>query len=210
MKKVLLKISLSVFCVLFATVIFAQEQKGNIEFGVKGGLNLSHMNKASFKIHPGIHAGVFAEYTLNNFLGIQGELLYSMMGAKENYSAIYLEESYDAEETYKNNYIVLPVLAKLYVTKSLSLDLGPQFGYMVSAKVKRNIDGTSEFMESGTFDYYDGVDNKFDTSFAIGLSYKLGNRFDISGRCNLGLTKLDNGYNSKNNVFQFGIGYRFK
>lgn len=209
---VMKKISLSIFCVLVANVIFAQ---GSTEFGVKAGLNLANMHEFSKNMRPGIHAGVFAEYTFNDFIGIQGELLYSMMGTRDN-NFLFLANPYysysssvvKAKATYKYNYIVLPVLAKLYVAKGLSLDLGPQFGYLISAKTEENIDG-----RLSTWNDYDYIDNKFDVAFAMGFSYKLSNRFDVSGRYNLGFTKLDKGYddyNSKTNVIQFGIGYRFK
>ncbi|MDR2910020.1 MAG: PorT family protein [Bacteroidales bacterium] len=209
MKKILGKISLLIFCVLISTVIFAQN---GIEFGVKGGLNLAHQNlahkkQASLKIHPGIHAGIFAEYTLNNFVGIQGELLYSMMGSEEEYSWPIPDTDNlgNAKIIYKNDYVVLPIIAKLYVIKGLSLDLGPQLGYIISAKDKINKNG-----ETTTTNYYDIVDGKFDVAFAMGLSYKLSNRFSVSGRFNLGITEFNNGYDLKNNVAQFGIGYRLK
>jgi len=206
------KTILLAFYISISTVIFAQ---GGIDFGIKGGLNLAHLHKSSFKIRPGIHAGVFADYTINKYFGIQGELLYSMMGAKEKYAVMdgyydvdgYVYKGYyDVKATLKNDYIVLPILAKLYMAKGFSLDLGPQFGYMISKKEKINISGD----KPATWYYPNGVDNKFDIAFAMGLSYKLNKRFDISGRYNLGLTDVGNGYKSKNNVIQFGIGYRLK
>ena len=206
------KTILLTFCALISTAIFAQS---NTKFGIKTGLNLAHQTRELYHIRPGIHAGVFADYTINKFFGIQGELLYSMMGAKHEYAYSYVDygvdgyytgtDPYYVKATYKNDYIVLPILAKLYMAKGFSLDLGPQFGYMISEKEKRNISGN----EPAAW-YYRTVDNKFDIAFAMGLSYKLSNQFDISGRYNLGLTKIGNDYKSKNNVIQFGVGYRLK
>jgi len=189
------KLTILAALIIMSASVFAQ----GIEFGAKAGLNLASQTKiiGSTKMCPGIYAGFFSDYTINNFFGIQGELLYSMMGVKETGLDGLLGGN---TITNKADYIVLPVLAKLYVAEGLSLDLGPQFGYMISAKKKS---------PSGTINVYDGVDKKFDVSFGMGLSYKLNAKFDISGRYNLGLTKIEDYSDSKNSVIQFGIGFRF-
>ncbi len=181
MKKIIL---IAALFTVSASAAFSQ----NIEWGAKAGLNLSTVTKVDdSKMRAGFYAGVMAEHVINDFWGIQGELLFSQMGTK-----------YDGTDiAEKNSYIVLPVLAKLYVAPLLSIDLGPQFGYMISAQYDDH-------------NVYKDVDNKFDVSFAMGLSYKIGGRFDITGRYNLGLTKVGEGDESgKNSVLQFGVGYRF-
>ena len=189
------KITILAALIIMSASVFAQ----GIEFGVKTGLNLASQTKitGNTEMCPGIYAGFFSDYTINNFFGIQGELLYSMMGVKKTGLKGLLDGS---TITNRTDYIVLPVLAKLYVAEKLSLDLGPQFGYMISAKEK---------FPTETINVYDDVDKKFDVSFGMGLSYKLGSKFDISGRYNLGLTKVEDYYDSKNSVIQFGVGYRF-
>ena len=207
------KIILLSFCISISTVIFAQ----GAEWGVKTGLNLASQTTDAFsdKVRSGIYAGLFAEHRFNKFFGIQGELLYSMMGSRIQYHKSYSLEYGDYDgygpwgditDTYKTDYIVLPVLAKLYVLKNLSLDLGPQFGYMVSAKIKTKAEGLKEFSSN----YYDIVNRKFDVSFGMGLSYRLNSKIDISGRCNFGLTDISDYSKLKNNVIQLGVGYRIK
>ena len=180
--------------VLFlSTSVFAQ----GFEWGVKAGLNLASITKTDeAKMRTGLHAGVFGEYFVNDFFGIQGELLYSMMGAKGKEAGITV--------TSQTDYIVLPILAKIYLMENFSLDLGPQFGYMVSAKLKA-ASGSS----SGSGSYYDMVDNKFDLSVGMGLSYKLPYNLGVSARYNLGLTEINEGSDPKHSVIQVGISYRF-
>ena len=200
-------IFLTIFALTSASA-FAQD----IEFGAKAGLNLATQPKIpNNNMRPGLYAGMFADYTFNDFVGLQSELLYSMIGTNYSYD--------NFSGSYKTDYIVLPVLVKLYVAKRLSLDLGPQFGYMVSDKRKYII---TDF-------YY----KKFDVSFGMGFSCKITNKFDLTGRYYLGLTKImkDSGtrsdikcltgtcdyvrFNSdiyediRNSVIQFGISYRF-
>jgi hypothetical protein len=126
----------------------------------------------------------------NKVIVLKQTMNHSQMGVKQ----IFGDESY----TMKTDYLVLPVLAKLYVLPQLSVDLGPQFGYMLSAK---DSEGES---------YYDmeGL-KKFDVSFAAGLSYKICDKFDVSARYNLGLTKIQDESDQKNGVISFGVGYRF-
>ena len=180
--------------VLFlSTGAFAQ----GFEWGVKAGLNLATITKTDeAKMRAGLHAGVFGEYFVNDFFGIQGELLYSMMGAKG--------EELGVTFTSQIDYIVLPILAKVYLMENFSLDIGPQFGYMVSAKIKAAA-GSS----SGSGSFYDQVDDKFDLSVGVGLSYKLPYNLGVSARYNIGLTEIEKGAESKNGVIQIGISYRF-
>ena len=210
------KIILLAFCISISTVIFAQ----GTEWGVKTGLNLA--GRATYihylsdkKVRPGIYAGLFVEHKFNKFFGIQSELLYSMMGGRGIYqepiewdptAGLFPQYNPNPEITITNkaDYIVLPILAKLYVTKNLSLDFGPQFGYMISAKLKSQVE-----LFNGS--YYDSIyNNNVDVLFGIGLSYKLNSKFNISGRCNFGLVDVVDNSRVKNNVIQVGVGYKLR
>jgi hypothetical protein len=194
MKKVILLAAVAVM-----TTVGANAQ--GFEWGVKAGVNVAVQTEiatlpgqtgAGDSDHPriGFYAGAFAEKPINQFLGIQAELLYSQMGHNLKVGGV--------SNGYKTDYISLPVLAKLYVWKELSLDLGPQFGYLISAQ---DGDGDSYYNDQGL--------KKFDMAFAAGLSYKIVGRYDVSARYNIGLTKLYDHGDAKNGVFSFGVGYRF-
>lgn len=190
------KIILAVAVVFFSTSAFAQ----HFEYGVKAGLNLATVTNTDgqAKFRPGIHAGAFAEYVINDYVGVQAELLYSMQG--------YRMKEDGATATVKLDYIVLPVLAKIYVVpEKLSLYVGPQFGYMVSAKIKAEVDGNS--VTENIYDN-DGL-KKFDVSASMGLSYRLPYNLEVSAGYNLGLTKIGDGGDAKNSVIQIAVGYRF-
>ena len=190
------KLIVLVILLVISASIFAQ----GIEFGAKAGLNLATVTKSGGdKMRTGIHAGMFAEYTFSDYVGLQGELLYSMMGSK--WGVVDAMAGSNGTIINKTDYIVLPVLVKLYVLERLSLDLGPQLGYMVSAK--------SKYPGAGSVSYYHNVDNKLDISFGMGLTCKVTSKFDLTGRYNLGLSKIREGFDYKNNVILFGIGYRF-
>lgn len=161
------------------------------EWGIKGGANiawqkgdnslLDYINEALHVIVPDMeedfvrtrartdfYAGLFAEWTFNHRFGLQGELLYSQMGSKYKLG--------DYTFTAKVNYALVPVLLKLYMFENFSVDLGPQFGALIS---------TGD--EGGRGDMgYMGID----AFFVAGLTYKFANYFDVSARATFGLLNV--------------------
>lgn len=188
------KIILLAAAALFTTGAFAQ----GIEWGVKAGVNIAKQTKVTnAKARTGIYAGVFGEYVASDYFGVQAELLYYQTGVKSHLKA----DNVDLKSTAINNYLVLPILAKFYVLEGLSIDVGPQFGYLVSAKAKQG--------SKSPVGVYESMKKKFDMAAVLGLSYKVAGHFDVSARYNLGLAKISKTDKVKNNVVSLGVGYRF-
>lgn len=184
------KMFLIAVAILFTTVTFAQNRP---QFGVKGGLNIASESTedGSTDSRAGIHLGLFMENQIARMIDFQPELLYSMQGG----------ESQGTVDRF--DYITLPLIFKFYTGQGrrFSIDVGPQFGYMISAKY-----------ESGgnTVNLYDNDRlKKFDASLGVGVSYKLNGGFDLGIRFLSGMTKLYEGIDNKNSVVQIGAGYRF-
>ena len=191
MKKIILVVS----AVLLSTGAFAQER--GFEWGIKAGLNLANVTKVDdAKFKPAFAAGVFGEYVINDYFGVQAELLYAMEGYKLKEGGIDL--------TDKRDYIQLPIFAKFYILKGLSIDVGPRFGYALSGK----FDGTvAEGVDKQYYDK-DGF-KKFDVSAVLGASYKFQFGLDVFARYNLGFTKVFDKSDVKNGAVLFGVGFRF-
>jgi hypothetical protein len=87
------------------------------------------------------------------------------------------------------------------VAKGLAVKLGVQPGFNVNSKslIKTAVGNLSQ-QESDV--------KSVDFSIPVGLSYEF-NNFVIDGRYNFGLTKVYDGSDSKNSVFQITLGYRF-
>ncbi|MDR2651691.1 MAG: PorT family protein [Prevotellaceae bacterium] len=180
-------IILAITAIVLATSASAQKK---IEFGVKAGLNLAqeYTEDGSTSARIGLQAGVFAEFFISNRLGLQPELHYSMQGGK------------DDDGTEKFDYVNLPIILKIYVLKrDLSIDVGVQPGYLLSAK------------RVGTYagDYYDRLDNKLDVAIALGASYKFAERFHVGLRYNYGTIKYAKSIEHRNLVSQLFVGVRF-
>ena len=171
------------------------------QLGVKGGLNIASEvasqgnNSSQTNSRIGIHLGFFMELPISAKIAFQPELLYSMQGGS------YQDGGYTY--TDKIDYINLPLLFKFYVWQQrLSIDVGPQFGYMISAKVSSGGESVS---------IYDSEDlKKFDASLALGLSFKLTDKIDLGLRGTAGLTNVYEGdVNYTNSVSQLSIAFRF-
>lgn len=207
MKKLLLIFS------LLALMSQTNAQEKNIQLGAKAGLNLASLtgDLDGTKGRTSFHLGGMAEIPMTDKLSIQPELLFSSQGAKDGDASLIF------------NYLNIPVMGKYYVTEELSLEVGPQFGYLLSANFKYETDGgdnpntetndeRSNTKASETEDVKDDV-KSIDFGLNIGLGYKMENGINFGARYNLGLANANNIEGSsetfKNGVFQISIGYFF-
>ncbi|MCX2838303.1 porin family protein [Salinimicrobium sp. MT39] len=195
MKKSILFIAAMVFSTTFVT---AQEF---VYFGAKGGVNFSTFSGDGWSdfedesARTAYHLGLVAEIPLSDRFSIQPEVLYSAQG----YDIVEIEDGNDLE--HKLDYVTVPVMAKFYLVKGLSLEAGPQFGFLADHEI-----GTGE----NDVDVSDDNINKFDLSLGLGASYKF-NNFFLYGRYNAGMTDIYDieGVEAKNSVVQAGIGFLF-
>ncbi|MDR2065913.1 MAG: PorT family protein [Prevotellaceae bacterium] len=191
-----------------------------IKFGAKAGVNLSTFtNTEDAKMKFGFHAGGFAEFMISNRISIQPELLYSTQGAIYSYSYSYLDENeeddiinVDVDETINLDYINLPVLLKVKLIEGLSLEVGPQIGFLLSAKNKLEEKENGVKVLSETEDIKDQY-KTFDVTAVLGLSYTFAEKFIAGVRYNFGLTTVikqaEENHNPKNGIIQISLGYKF-
>ena len=233
MKKIIL--TSLMLCSAFA---FSQE----IKFGAKVGLNISSLrgnypaeiDETKSKI--GFHIGGFAEYSINDKFALQPELLLSTQGGSSEVIEYYGGGTYfeSFKQTPKLTYINLPIMLKYKVIEKLSIEFGPQIGYLISAKSKwEYVDSTDpsenetievDLINDGTYTFGGTTvqvkpkTNRLDFGLNIGSSYDVTDKFFVQARYNLGLTVFDknstagsstNSWDLKNSVIQISTGYRF-
>jgi hypothetical protein len=204
MKKTLIIISLSIFIL---TTLTAQEK---IQFGAKGGINITNMKKVEHfydtKSKTGFHIGLLAEIPFGTKFSIQPEILYSTHGVNGKVALLYSPfpdspEPQPLSGEFKLNYIQVPILAKIYLVKNLSLELGPSFNFLVLGEENYSTISNSD------------IGRDFEFSGILGLSHKLNSGLFGSIRYVNGFTSaLDRGVPSEDAInygFQFGIGYMF-
>jgi hypothetical protein len=192
MKNLILIFSLIIFS---GTIVKAQE---SVLFGVKAGVNFTNMNSDSFSdnnTRTGFHLGLLAEIPITNRFSIQPEVLYATQGTEAD--VIMLGSSPRTTE-YKLDYIQVPLLAKIYLTESLSIEAGPSFNFLVNEEI-----GGEETDLGSSFEF----------GGAIGASYKFIGGFFGDVRYINGFTDAFDSDNDtisiKNNGFQVGVGFMF-
>ena len=212
MKKLLLTAAIAVF-------ILSSVNSQDITFGAKAGINIANLDvtDANIDSRTSLHLGVTAEFEISDTFSIQPELLYSAQGATESdtYEDSFIREV--SEYEWKLNYIQIPIMAKFYVSEGLSLEAGPQIGFLASAEVDSDSTETSLFdgssvSTSSTVDAKEIV-KSVDFGLNFGLGYKLDSGLNFALRYNLGLSNIydvsESTVKIKNRVFQLSVGYTF-
>lgn len=180
MKKIVQRCLVVLF---FIQMSYAQ----SVQFGIKAGANYANVTGSKINTNAIInyHAGIVAKIGLTKGLSFQPELLYTTQGA-----------SYEtALADYKNElgYIVIPAMLQIHLSKSITLDMGPQVGFLLN--------------EKNNFDVQKS--NTFDTSANAGLGLKITNSIFAQARYCVGLTELKPNSEIKNNVVQLSLGILF-
>jgi len=175
----------------------SSKREEGIQFGLKAGINASNFSGdlKDNKMRNGLHIGFVSEIIISDKFSLQPELLYSAQGYKDETPGAFSKQKFD--------YVNLPVLVKYYVANNISIEAGPQVGYLINA-INRNNDGNTTIPEQSKVDF--GVD--------LGLSYELNNGIFFQGRYNLGITNVNASSNASaftyaNSVFQLSIGCFF-
>lgn len=184
------------FTVVLATILMTGStfaQHANI--GFKVGLNSYNINRnsgSSYDSKLGLNIGMFGHIHLDKQLAFQPEIVYSSQGAKYTFLG--------TETTINLDYINVPLLFQYMFDNGFRLEVGPQIGFLASAKSKTN---------NSTTDIKSDI-KAIDFSLGLGVGYvdtKSG--FGVDARYNLGLSNINENSSTKatNAGFQFGIFY---
>ena len=177
----------TIFLSIALLFLAANTQAQLLKLGVKAGLNYANFSGTEIQTDAitSYHAGLVAEIKLMDKFAIQPELLYTTQGAT------YKTALGDFENEL--GYIAIPVLAKIYLSKSFSLELGPQASFLLNEKNDFNLN------DSNTFDF----------AIDMGLGLKVTKNIFIQGRYVLGLTEVSSNADAKNSVLQLSAGLMF-
>ena len=197
MKKILFVAAL----MLSSVSTFAQHAVGSFNLQPKVGVSIANLTEVKGSDpRVGLVAGVEGEYQASDIFSVSAGVLYSMQGAKQEFSV--LNQTF--KNTYKLDYINVPIMANVYVTKGLAVKLGVQPGFLVSSTNKSE---AKTFLGTGSATN-DVKAKSVDFSIPVGISYEY-NNFQLDARYNWGLTKVFENFKDKNSVFQITLGYKF-
>ncbi|WP_378188230.1 porin family protein [Aquimarina sp. W85] len=152
-------------------------QAQDLKFGFKGGVNFATLSgddvDSDLDGRTGYHIGAVAQVSLMDMIALQPEVLYSAQGVKDR----------------NIDYLNVPVLLKYKFAKVLSIEAGPQFGFVVNDDVKNGAKPES-----------------FDFSGAVGAGVEISSFF-AQIRYNIGFTEVVENFDGKNSAFQISVGY---
>lgn len=186
-------------CAVLFVLIFSSTSYGQFSVGFKAGYNLSNMpgltnqdNVKDVKSLSGYHAGLYGQFKVS-IIAIQLDAVYSTQGA-------IVTDVNNAETKFENNYLNLPVVAKVNLGPIFVLG-GLQYGILTSSK----INGVKD--EDGLFF------KKSDLAIPLGLGINV-KKVTVEGRYNIGVSNINNlavndDDNQTNAVFQLSAGLRF-
>ncbi|MFC0604626.1 porin family protein [Winogradskyella pulchriflava] len=197
MKTKILTISM-IFCALLSINAQDDINTNTSNFGIKGGYNLAAVSfdeDSETGQRHGFHIGFYGESFFTESIALQVELMYSQQG--------YEIEDNGGTFTQKLDYIILPLMFKMYPDDNFFLEVGPQVGLAISHEEEFDSDfnlfDTSQEFEPNNFDW--GVN--------FGGGFKTDSGISLGVRYHLGLGDIYDEGSPKNRVWQFSIGFDF-
>lgn len=182
---------------LFTSIVsFSQ-----VNFGIKGGLNISKSNDSKTRFAG--YGGARLYVPISGKFSFDPEFLFSGKG-------FTIPGDDDQRTAYRLNYITTPLLFSYLFDCKTRLLAGAEVGYQLSAKMHDSKDNE-------TSDAKSEYPHSFDVGLAVGVDYKISKRLHAEVRYVHGLTTIhqlnfngttyNNGYNR---VFQVGMVYDLK
>jgi hypothetical protein len=202
------------FAFLFFASLFVNQYTSaqhRASFGIKGGGGLSTFDYRKnsnnygvvYKWTPSFYVGFTANAPFGKFF-IQPELLYSLRGHRyEGYS-----------DGTRYGYISMPLLIGFRPVKQLGILLGPEFGYIISARSQYTINGPGNIIKS--------VSHRNTIDIDGGFSWSATSKLTVEGRYVYGIKPLYDKYiygpsgangmeeDGFNEVIQLGVSYRLR
>ena len=188
MKKSFFTLAIIAFC---AVGSYAQGISG----GLKAGVNFSNQVysgggfSASADARTGFHAGGYLNLGFSESFSLQPELLYSSVGAKF------------MDTQFKTDYVSIPVMFKYNPAAIFNIHAGPQFGFLMSAKMD----------DEDVKDGFKGLDLGLGIGAGVDLPMGLG----LSARYVMGLSNIaeeEEGMtgdaSTKNTALQVSLSYK--
>lgn len=187
----------------------AVQAQNRVRAGVKGGFNASTLYYENAKNNDrkeryGFHGGVYAQIPAGRFFAIQPELLYSTKGASANYNTL----GFQGRNTFRLNYLELPVLATFKLGNAVEIQAGPYVSYLLNTNVSSTGDlgNSTSALSRNNFNRTDygiaGGFNLYAGKALIGLRYAQGVRNIADG----GVAGSILG-NAKNGVGMVSVGF---
>lgn len=197
---------------LLATMMFATSASAQIDFGVKGGLNVTSMSLSSDVFDASNQAGFFigptVKFTLPIVgLGVDASALYDQRSAK-----IGVEKSdgeLSGERTAKQQQIAIPINLRYGIglgdAANIFFFAGPQFGFNVGDKEQKLWNQASDWkLKTSNFSINLGLGATLVKHLQVSANYNIA--CGTTGEVEVAKNVFGKG---KNNAWQIAVAYYF-
>jgi len=210
------KISLLTLAVCAGFAVFAQDEPTlktqmsvKPRFGLKAGVNLATLeidddNNSSGAMNTNMktsfNGGVFANIPMGGMFRFQPEIVYSGQGTKGSQGSNNFE--------YDFHYVNVPLMVQLQTTGGFFVEAGPQFGFLVKAKLDNETGNDVDLKDNNSVKRTDiaaGVGLGYISRVGLGVTAKYVHGF--SNVWNNEDSPLPVNYDFSNRVIGFSIVY---
>lgn len=194
-------------------------EAGEFHFMPKVGFSLSTIMGLPNTMRSGLNAGVGCEYQFSDRFSLEGGVYYSMQGASQKYR---VHDEYVTADL-NNDYINIPIYAKMYLYKGFNVFAGPQLGIEVNTQFSIEGAHAKKYATKKIYDMFYPID----FALCVGGGYQFENGLFFSVNYNFGMvdvlkqktiqleevkTELEimkDDEKANNGVLQANIGFRF-
>jgi hypothetical protein len=195
--------------ILYASLFFPVF--ASAQYGIKAGVNFANVTNASSinsESQSGFMIGGFLAPPSKGILGYRSEIIYSKQG--------YDYKTNSNTGSVSLDYILLPQLMCINITKLFQLQAGFQMAFLINAEADSTTSLGATVPYGEIMDYY----NKFDYGFAAGAEVHPFKGLLVGARWNISLANMyedaQTGQqpsfrveDAKNNVIQIFAGWQF-
>lgn len=205
-----------IYLFLFSFSFVAYTQNDDLNYGIKIGSNFSEYTP-DFKVNNtslqsdfsgkfGYYFGGFANFKLNDNIGLQGEILFSNNGTKVKYDVPVIQGTFNSfigfsEFEYDLNEFNLsvPISTQFYFSERFYGEAGLIFNYVLF--VNQNIIN-NPFQNSNEVYNENPEENidRFDLAGLLGLGFKLSKKIDINLRYSLSVIERNSSAFHNDNI----------
>lgn len=201
---------------LFSTSVVSSQET---LFGIKAGANYSSIVgdlTEGLKFRFSGHAGVFIEFDLSYKFKFQPELLYSSQGFQFSSDLASIEgggtgNQNDVRNNVQLNFLTIPLVGKFALNKDITIEFGPQFGFLLNQVIIINNLDVQEDMDVDRRTATSG-DFQLDYGAAVGLGIRITDELNLAPRAYIGLRNRLNGLPNAQNyniALQLSLNYTF-
>ena len=166
---------------MFLTIAILLPLFSLAQFGIKAGVNFANVTNASeinSGSESGFMAGIFLAPPSTGVMGFRTELIFSRQG--------YSYKTNTNTGVVNLDYILLPQLMQINITKFFSIQLGAQMAFLINAKADSSTSSGGSSPYGEIMDFY----NKFDYGFAGGIEIHPFKGLLVGARYNISLGNL--------------------